>query len=200
VQVAQALAYRFKIQEQFLVVAAHLIWIDLLSIDALYTPMDLFRYSPSVQTVLEALQCFQLGRECMEHESGLVGQEFEPAPRWLATIIVRSCADWTRILNWLCTIQMLGTPDIDRIRELSHKGLKIAVNPKELESKEVEPRQFGFWLPEGVKIRDMCETWSTRYLSVKRVYESLTGSEWPDYDIVESSMAMLLEIERESTP
>jgi hypothetical protein len=200
VQVAQALAYRFKIQEQFLVVAAHLICTDLLSIDALYTPMDLFRYSPSVQTVLEALQCFLFGQECMDYSSDVLGQQFEAPARWLATVIVRSCADWTRMLNWLCTIQLLGTPDIDRIRKLSDKVLKLTVNPKELESKEVEPRQFGFWLPEGVKIRDMCETWSTRYLSVKRVYESLTGSEWPDYDIVESSMAMLLEIERESTP
>jgi hypothetical protein len=200
VQVAQALAYRFKIQERFLVIAEHLIRAELLSIDALYTPMDLFRYSRSVETVLKALQCFPLVHECMDHHSDGLGQEFQAPARWLATVIVRSCADWTRILNWLCTIQMLGTPDIDRIRELSHKGLKIAVNPKELESKEVKPRQFGFWLPEGVKIRDMCETWSTRYLSVKRVYESLTGSEWPDYDIVESSMAMLLEIERESTP
>jgi hypothetical protein len=36
VQVAQALAYRFKIQEHFLVVAEHLIRTELLSIDALY--------------------------------------------------------------------------------------------------------------------------------------------------------------------
>jgi hypothetical protein len=63
------------------------------------------------------------------------------------------------------------------------------VNPKEAESKEMESLQFRFWLPH------LCETWSTRYLSVKHVYESLIGSEWPDYSIVESAMAMLLEIE-----
>jgi hypothetical protein len=98
-----------------------------------------------------------------------------------------------------CGARLLGTPDINRIRELSHKGLKITVNPKELEAQEVEPQQFGFWLPQGVKIKDIYETWSTRYLSVKRVYESLTGSKWSDYSIVESAMAKLLEIEIDST-
>src|SRR5271170_2212713 len=137
VDVVQALAYRFKIQEQFLVVAERLIRTELLSIDALYTPMDLITYSPSVQTVLEALQCFPVGQVCMDHDSDLLGQEFLTPARWLAIVIVRSCADWTRILNWLCTIQMLGPPDIDRIRELSNKTLKLRVNPKESESKEV---------------------------------------------------------------
>jgi len=69
------------------------------------------------------------------------------------------------------------------------------VNTKESESKEVESSQLGFWLPHGVKIRDFCKTWSTRYLSVKQVYESLTGSEWSDCNMAESSIAMLLEIE-----
>ena len=73
------------------------------------------------------------------------------------------------------------------------------MNSKEAESKEMKSLQFRFWLPHGVKIRDLCETWSTRYLSVKHVYESLIGSEWPDYSIVESAMAMLLEIEIHST-
>jgi hypothetical protein len=199
VQVAQVLAYRFKIQEQFLVVAEQLIRADLLSIDALYTPMHLFLYSHPVETVLKALRCFPLGRECIDYKSlsDSIGQQSEAPARWLAIVIVRSCADWTRILSWLCTIQMLGTPDIDRIRELSHKGLKIAMNPKELEAQEVKSQQFGFWLPEGVKIKDIYKTWSTRYLSVKRVYESLTGSELSDYSIDESAMARLLVLERE---
>jgi hypothetical protein len=198
VQIVQALAYRFKTQEQFLVVVQQLIRAELLSIDALYTPMRLFPHSPSVQTVLEALKCFSLGHECMTYDSDGLGRQFEEPARWLATVIVRSCADWTRILNWLCTVQMLGMPDVDRIRELSYKVRKFTVNPKELEGREVVASQFGFWLPHGVKIRDLRETWSTRYLSVKKVYESLTGSEW-DCRMAESAMAMLLEIENDST-
>ena len=38
VRLVQALAYCFKIQEQFLVVAENLIELELLSIDALYAP------------------------------------------------------------------------------------------------------------------------------------------------------------------
>jgi len=99
----------------------------------------------------------------------------------------------------LCTIHMLGTPDIDRIREFSKKFLKLTVNPKELEDEKVVSPQFGFWLPHGVKIGDLRETWRTRYLPVKHVYENLTGSEWSDCSMVESAMARLLEIEIDST-
>jgi hypothetical protein len=59
-RLVQALAYRFQIQEQFLVVAENLIELELLSIDDLYAPMDLRREMESVNTVLEALQCFHL--------------------------------------------------------------------------------------------------------------------------------------------
>jgi hypothetical protein len=52
VQLVQALAYRFKIQEQFLVVAENLIRLELLSINALYTPMNLSKDTKSVRTVL----------------------------------------------------------------------------------------------------------------------------------------------------
>jgi hypothetical protein len=199
VQVAQALTYRFKIQEHFLMAAEYLIRTHLLSIDALYTPMSLFRYSPSHQAVLEALQCFPLVQKCTDHESKGLGQEFEAPVRWLATVIVRSCADWRGILDRLCTVHMLGAPDMDRIQELSKRFLKVRVNPKELEDKEVESPQVGFWLPHGVKIRDLHETWKTRYLLVKDVYENLTGSELSDCSIVESAMTRLLEIEKEST-
>ncbi len=197
VQIVQALAYRFKIQEQFLVVVENLIWIELLSIDALYTPMNLSPNgrSQSIRTVLEALQCFSFGQECMDYRPNLPGNRFEAPARWLATVIVRSCADWTRILNRLSTIQMLGASDSDRIRELRKKNLKFTVNSEESESKEVESPQFGFWLPHGMKIRDFCETWSTRYLSVKDVYERVTGYEWPDHSIVESAVARLLKME-----
>jgi hypothetical protein len=40
--------------------------LELLSLDALYTPMDLFWHSESVRTVLGALQCFSFVRECMD--------------------------------------------------------------------------------------------------------------------------------------
>ena len=200
VQVAQALAHRFKIQEDFLVAAEYLIRTDLLSIDALYAPMSLFRYSPSHQAVLEALQCFSLVQKCTDHESKGLGEEFTAPVRWLATVIVRSCADWRGILDRLCTIPMLGAPDMDRIREISKKFLKVTVNSKEFEDKQVVSPQVGFWLPHGMKIRDLHETWKTRYLLVKDVYENLTGSELSDCSIVESAMTRLLEIEKESTP
>ena len=119
VQLVQALAYRFKIQEQFLVAAENLIQLELLSIDALYTPMDLFLDTKSVTTVLEALQCFSYVQECMNYLEDILGKPFEAPARWLATVIVRSCADWTRILNRLITIKTLGELDSDHVKEIT---------------------------------------------------------------------------------
>jgi hypothetical protein len=47
VQLFQALAYRFKIQEQFLVIAENLTRLELLSINALYTSMNLSKDTKS---------------------------------------------------------------------------------------------------------------------------------------------------------
>jgi hypothetical protein len=195
----RALAYRFKIQEHFLVIVENLIRVGLLSIEALYKPMDLARDTPSVRTVLRALQCFPLGQECMDYSPDIPGKEFEAPARWLATVIVRSCADWTQILNWFNTIRILGTPDSNHIKELLNENLQFTVNPKESESEEVKSPQFGFWLPHGVSISDFCRTWTSRYLLVVGTYERLTGRKWPDYSIVESAVTRLLKIEIEST-
>jgi hypothetical protein len=198
VQLVQALAYRFKIQEQYLVVAEYLIQQELLSIDALYSPMDLIKYTPSVIAVMEALQCFSSVQECMDFRDGTLGKRFEAPAMWLAIVIVRSCADWTRILNRLITIKMLGELDSNCVNEISRRRLKFTVNPREAEMKEVESPQLGFWLPHGIKIRDFCVEWSARYLSVKAAYEGLIGETWPDYSILEDAVARLLKLEKNS--
>jgi hypothetical protein len=114
----------------------------------------------------------------------------------LATVIVRSCADWTRILNQLITIRRLGELDSDRVEKVQQQRFKFTVNTKEAETEEVHSPQCGFWLPHGIKIRDFWETWSARYLSVKAAYEGLIGGTWPDYSIAEGAVARLLEMEK----
>jgi Peptidase C13 family len=194
VQLVQAIAYRFKVQEQFLVVAEYLIRQELLSIDALYPPMNLFKYTASMTTVLQALECFSSVQECMDRED-ILGKPFEAPVLWLAAVIVRSCADWTRILDRLITIKMLGELNSDLAEEISRQRLKFTVNPGEAEAEEAESPQLGFWLPHGIKIRDFSVKWGARYLSVKAAYEGLIGDIWPDYSIFEGAVARLLEME-----
>jgi hypothetical protein len=74
----------------------------------------------------------------MDYNDDALGKPFEAPAMWLAIVIVRSCADWTRILNRLITIKMLGELDSDRVNEISRRRLKFTVNPREAEMKEVE--------------------------------------------------------------
>ena len=69
-----------------------------------------------------------------------LGQKFETPARWLAIVIVRSCPIWRGRLDRLCTIHLLAASDVDRIRELPEKVLKVTEDPKEFEEKEVVSR------------------------------------------------------------
>ena len=79
IKLVQALAYRFKIQEQFLKVAETFIRLGFL--------------------LIEALQCFSLVHECVDYREDVLGNLFEALGRRLATVTVRSCADWMVSLN-----------------------------------------------------------------------------------------------------
>jgi hypothetical protein len=194
IQLVQALAFRFKIQEYFLITVEYLIRLELLSLDALYIPMNLSTLTPSVQSVIEALQCFSFAQECMSRAGDSLAQPFESPVKWLATVIVRSCADWTRIFNRLCTVQMLGAPIDELVTSLSEKRLRFTVNLDEAKDAEVETLLCGFWLPHGIKIKDFCKTWSVRYLSMIATYEGVTKNKWPDSH-VQAAVSRLLEME-----
>lgn len=198
VQLVQAIAYRFQIQDQFLVAAESLIHYELVSINALYAPMDLSKDTPSIRTVLDVLGCFSFAGDCMNHQDDILGKPFEAPVRWLATLIVRSCTDWTGILSRLTTIKILGTLDSHRLRQICKKRLGFNVNFGKARLKEVESPQCGFWLPQGTRIRDFLDQWSARYSSVKESYQTLTGREWPDDDIVQTSLKRLLAMEENS--
>jgi hypothetical protein len=69
--------------------------------------------------------------------------------------------------------------------------MDFTVNSEELEDKSNIARspQCGFWLPYRVKIKDFCESWRDRYLSVKNAHENLTGNSWLEGDLVVEAVA-----------
>ena len=92
-----------------------------------------------------------------------------------------------------------GELDNKRVEEIVQKRPKFEVNPQEALSEEVESPQCGFWLPNGIKIREFYNILVSRRLLVKDAYEGLMGALWPDSGIFEGTVERLLEMETGST-
>lgn len=74
----------------------------------------------------------------------------------------------------------------------------IHTDPEEAILAEDEPYilpQLGFWLPNGVQIKDFVGSWMNRYNELKSVHEVTAGNNWPGDPGVENAMARLLAIE-----
>ncbi|KAH0557183.1 hypothetical protein GP486_005025 [Trichoglossum hirsutum] len=198
-ELVRALAYRFRVQEEIFIVAESLMYLGLLSHRSLYLPMRLSQRTEAVATVFWALQCFAYVEDATSFTAGEMGKYFEAAALWLATVIVRSCTDWTRILDRLVTIKRLGSLDQDRATELAVRGPRFAINPHEGEEKEIWTPQYGFWLPHGVSMRDFAGKFFARYCAVKEAYEGVVGEgAWGDSSMLEAAVTWILAAERES--
>ncbi|KAI9760856.1 MAG: hypothetical protein M1840_002189 [Geoglossum simile] len=189
------LAYRFRIQEEIFIIAESLMYVGLLSHQSLYIPMELSRGTSSVLTVFRSLQCFEYVADATSFLDGKA--YFETPAMWLATVIVRSCSDWARILDRLVTIQRLGNLDQANADELAIGGPRFAINPREAEAKEVRIPQYGAWLPHGVSMKDFAESFLTRYCAIKEIYEDLLGAgTWGDSSMFEAAVTRILAAER----
>ncbi|KAJ9309718.1 hypothetical protein DTO217A2_669 [Paecilomyces variotii] len=194
-QIAYITWFRWKVQERVFCVAEELIRVGLLSLEAIYAPMNLWEATPSVASVMAALECFTIPQSCMDYEEKICGTYFIQPVQWLATLIVRSCSDWTSIIDRLSTIPVLGELD-SKLASSFRQGLrKFTVNPDEKEEALIEIPAYGFWLPHGTKLADFHAKWTGRYSRVIEAYKDCTKKDWESSEDIERSMANLLAME-----
>src|SRR5208282_4888138 len=116
------LKYRYRFQENVLGVMEELVSCGLVSMAALDAPISTDRPEPgsSIDNVVAALQCFDDIAKVFDYQPlyGL-GKEFYAPIYWLATVIVRSCGDFHRILDYLCTSWPLGKPRDDEMQRIT---------------------------------------------------------------------------------
>lgn len=84
--------------------------------------------------------------------------------------------------------------------DLLRQDMSIHIDPDEAVNlaEDNEPYilpQVGFWLPNGMQMKDFVGPWMDRYNGLKSIYEATTGNEWPGDPGVENAMARLLAIE-----
>ncbi|KAJ8104399.1 hypothetical protein POJ06DRAFT_285363 [Lipomyces tetrasporus] len=201
VQLAHITWFRWKVQESFLCVAEELIRVGLISLDAMYmyTPMNLSQQTQSTAAVMRALNCFSIPRSCMDHRELIFGTHFFAPPLWLATLIVRSCTDWTRIVNRLTTVSLLGELDSELVLKVVQERPNFTVNPDEgkVTGDISKASSYGFWLPQGTRLGVFLSTWTERYSQVMEAYYIATGKHWEGFEDVEKRMLNLLTMEME---
>ncbi|KAH0539144.1 hypothetical protein FGG08_004316 [Glutinoglossum americanum] len=196
-ELVRALSYRFRVQEEIFVIAKSLMHLGLLSHQALYRPMDLSRSTPSISSVVSSLRCFNYVADAMSPERKGLGGGFDAPVIWLATVIVRSCTDWTRILDRLVTVQRLGSLDQACAAKFTSSGPRFTINAREGEAMEVVAPQYGIWLPHGVSMKGFAGAFLARYCTVKETYEDIMGEgSWGDSSMLEAAVTRILAAER----
>ncbi|KAK9318790.1 hypothetical protein V1517DRAFT_95073 [Lipomyces orientalis] len=198
-QLAHITWFRWKVQESFLCVAEELIRVGLISLDAIYTPMNLSQQTLSTSAVMKALNCFAIPRSCMDHQELIFGTHFLAPPLWLATLIVRSCTDWTRIVNRLTTVPLLGELDSELVLKVVQERPNFTVNPDEgkITGEISKTSSYALWLPHGTRLEDFLSTWTDRYSQAMEAYYIATGKHWEGFEDVEKRMVNLLTMEME---
>lgn len=141
------LFYRFHLQERVFIVAESLMALGLLSYGAIYAPMNLSQPTAAVASVMERLNCFQYLEQATNVNQEGFGIMFDAPVMWLSNVIVRSCTDWTRILNILTTLPFLGQLQLEWVENVCQHSRGFRINPKESKAETAISPEFGFWLP-----------------------------------------------------
>jgi hypothetical protein len=188
-ELARVTWFRWKVQESFFRAAEELIRADVISLDAIHRPMVLCQLIPSTWPVVQALRCFSIPKSCMDYYEEILGTNFFAPAIWLATLIVRSCSDWTRIVNRLTTVPLLGELDSELALEVKLKRPVFKINPDEGKTTgEVFRMSYAFWLPYGARIEAYIPVWTERYSKLMGAYHIVTGMQWEDFDDVRKRM------------
>lgn len=201
VETVTELAFRFIIQERIFLVMEDLINQGLVQIDSLYAPMELTAnpaHSASVQTIIAVLDCFALGRDCLDREAFVPSRRFESAIWWLAVVVSRTCTDWELVVQRWMAFHLLGELNETKFNGLLRRRLEISTNPHEaIPTGALSGHsRLGFWLPHGMKVEGFVGPWLCRYGKMKHAYQEVTGEGWPGDPEIENALARLLAIER----
>ena len=126
------------------------------STNSLRVPMELFASTQAVGGLSWLLGCFS-GRTMQRklRVDDVLNDDLYFVPEtWLATMIVRGCADIHRLLDTILATAYIGNLDEEAYAEYKDNwvGMEFTCNPLELAAESTTlPSSFGFWLPHGVK-------------------------------------------------
>ena len=192
------LCYRFHLQERVFIFAESLMALDLLSYGAINVPMNLSQPTASVASVMEGLSCFQYLKHATSVTEEGFGIMFDAPIMWLAVVIVRSCTDWTRILNFLTTLPFLGQLQHAMVEEVCQRRPKFRINSNEAEAKTAISPEYGFWLPHGESMSAFMNTFVSRYSKLKDSCRTLEGEgKWEENPMFEAAVQRFLFAESE---
>ena len=192
------LCYRFHLQERVFIVAESLMALDLLSYGAIYAPMNLSQPTASVASVMQGLSCFQYLEQATSVTEEGFGIVFDAPVMWLAAVIVRSCTDWTRILNFLTTLPFLGQLQNARVEKVCQQRPKFKINSNEAEAKTAISPAYGFWLPHGESMSAFMDNFVGRYSKLKDSCRTLEGeAKWEENPMFEAAVQRFLFVESE---
>lgn len=189
------LKYRFNLQERVFIVAESFMALGLLSYKAIVMPMGLSQPTNSVSAVMDGLRCFECLERATNVNEGGFGITFDAPVMWLATVIVRSCTDWTRILDLLVTIPILGPLNRTRATQVCVRRPRFTINPNEAQVEDVISPEFGFWLPHGLPIGVFIDTFMSRYSRIRDISQELEGeATWEDNPLFYAALERILAI------
>lgn len=185
-KVLTALYWRGRLQSTLLDIFLQLHSRGFISLDNLKAPVNLGVLSEASTQVLSLLQSFDgLAREERLDELHPLHEwhSTEIAVGWLATMIVRGCADIPLALEHIEQSQYLGKVDDENMQEYLelYSNKLIECNPYDGIPETIPPKSmcFGFWLPHGLgtnanlaqigsAVADCC----ARFDHIERVYKS----------------------------
>lgn len=195
------LKYRYRFQENVLGVMEELVSRGLVSMAALDAPISTGRPEPgnSIDNVVAALKCFDDIAKVFDYQPLFEpGKEFYAPIYWLATVIVRSCGDFRRILDYLCTSWPLGKPREDEMQQITKMGqLVVNVDPEAGLGKSIKEsiEQWAFWLPSGISMEDFVKSWRPRYLKATRAYDGVMNEKWGETEVAYEAILRLMQRE-----
>lgn len=191
----EVLIYRFNLQERVFIMAESLMALGLLSYEAIAIPMGLSQPTSSVSAVMDGLRCFECLERATKVNEGGFGITFDAPVMWLATVIVRSCTDWTRILHLLVTIPVLSPLSRTRATQVCGRRPRFTINPNEAKVEAVISPEFKFWLPHGLLISVFIDNFMSRYIRIRDISRELEGeTTWEDNPLFHAALERILAI------
>lgn len=126
------------------------------------------------------------------------GIMFDAPVMWLSVVIVRSCTDWIRILDFLSTLPFLGQLQHTRLEKVCQRRPKFKIDCNEAEAKTTISPEYGFWLPHGESMSAFMNNFVGRYSKVKDSCRALEGvGKWEENPMFEAALQIVLAVESE---
>lgn len=157
--VLTTLYYRARLQSAFLDTFSMLVDRGFVCPHSLAKPVRMHNTTPATVAVAMLLSTFEYVVKEMEYGNSMEGRPhklwedsfLEEPIDWLATMIVRGCADIEQLFETIKASKFLGNVDETALQAYKRAPLKlIACDPNERACLSMPTPDFGFWLPHGL--------------------------------------------------